>query len=388
MAQEAEDQDVCTVVEGVYGCGDADDADGKPDTLQELATAIADIGGPPYDAAYDRDGADDRGIISAYLYRTDRVELLPAEEDDPVLGSDPQVDYSGGLGYNNDVQNPKVLNAVLPEWVEGDTDGDDVFTRAPQVGLFRIWRDGVGGSVFEYLYLVNNHFSSGPDGRVGQRTEQANYNAAIVDALQMAAPSVYVSVGGDLNVYPRPDDPFLPPDTSDQLAGLYNQGLTNLWNVLVDDVPASAYSYVYQGQAQTLDQIFVAPTWLEELSDVWSAHINSDFPADHPGDGPRGTSDHDPLVAGYTLLPTLERLKRLVLYYDARGDITGNNTTRILLDRLDRAARFYEEGKQAAFEAQMRAFINQTWGKSPQWITEEAATALTQEAALLVSLYQ
>jgi hypothetical protein len=36
----------------------------------------------------------------------------------------------------------------------------------------------------------------------------------------------------------------------------------------------------------------------------------------------------------------------------------------------------------------MRAFINQTWGKSPQWITEEAATALTQEAALLVSLYQ
>ena len=69
-------------------------------------------------------------------------------------------------------------------------------------------------------------------------------------------------------------------------------------------------------------------------------------------------------------------------------DITGNNTTRILLDRLDRAERFYEEGKQAAFEAQMRAFINQTWGKSPQWITEEAATALTQEAALLVSLYQ
>jgi hypothetical protein len=121
---------------------------------------------------------------------------------------------------------------------------------------------------------------------------------------------------------------------------------------------------------------------------VWSAHINSDFPADELGDGPRGTSDHDPLLASYTLLPTLDRLKLLVLYFDARGDITGNNTTRILIDRLDRAERFYEEGKQAAFEAQMRAFINQTWGKSPQWITEEAATALTQEAALLVSLYQ
>jgi hypothetical protein len=386
MAQEAEDQDICTVTDTTYTCGTTPDADGKPDTLQELATVIAGLGGPPYDAAYDRDGADDRGIVSAYLFRTDRVELLPAQADDPVLGSDPQVDYPDGLGYNTDVQNPKVLNAELPEWVTGDTDGDNVFTRAPQVGLFRMWRDGIGGSVFEDLYLIDNHFSSGPDSRVGQRTEQASYNAAIVEALQQADPYVYVSLGGDLNVYPRPDDPFPPPDTSDQLAALYNQGMTNLWDVLVAEMPASAYGYVYEGQAQTLDQIFVAPPWLDELAEVDSAHINSDFPADHPGDGARGTSDHDPVVVGYVLPPTLERLEALVLYYDANGEISGNQTTRILLDRLERAGRLMQKGKQDAYEEQLWAFISQVWDFTPQFITEHAAQALEQETALLLSL--
>ena len=42
-----------------------------------------------YDAAYDRDGADDRGIVAALMYRTDRVELLPATADHPVLGLEP-----------------------------------------------------------------------------------------------------------------------------------------------------------------------------------------------------------------------------------------------------------------------------------------------------------
>jgi hypothetical protein len=159
-----------------------------------------------------------------------------------------------------------------------------------------------------------------------------------------------------------------------------------LWNILVNDVPASAYGYVYQGQAQTLDQVFVAASCLDDLSNVWSAHINSDFPADYAGDGPRGTSDHDPVVAGYALLPTLDRLEALVSYYDANGEITGNQTTRILLDRLDRARRFMEKGKQDAYEDQLWAFISQVWDFTPTFITEHAAQALEQETTLLLSL--
>jgi predicted extracellular nuclease len=392
MAQEIENQDICSVVDATMACGDTNNVDGQPDALEDLAVAISEMGGPTYVSAFDRDGADDRGIVSAFLFRSDRAELLPAQADNPVLGNNPTVAYrSAALPYNTDVQNPKALNAVLPADVDTSTgvDGDNVFTRAPQVGYFRMWRDGVGASVFTDQYLIDNHFSSGPDTRVGQRTEQAAYNAAIVAALQAAFPDVYVSVGGDLNVYPRPDDPFAPGSPlypSDQLAALYNQGMTNLYDFLVSEVPVSAYSYVYEGQAQTLDQMFVTPTFVSDLVKFRASHINSDFPSDYFDDGPRGTSDHDPQVARYTLLPTLDRLMALVRYYDASGDITGNNTTRILLDRLERAQRYKDAGQQQAYRAQLQAFINQVQGFAPQFINQIAADALAQEATLLRTL--
>jgi hypothetical protein len=47
FVQEAEDQDICTVSNGSLSCGTTDNADGKPDTLQELATKIALLGGRP-----------------------------------------------------------------------------------------------------------------------------------------------------------------------------------------------------------------------------------------------------------------------------------------------------------------------------------------------------
>jgi hypothetical protein len=388
MVQEAEDQDICTVTGGSFACDSENNADGKPDTLQELAVIIASLGGPSYDAAYDRDGADDRGIVSGYLYRTDRVELLPPIADDPVLGSDPKVNYPDGdaLPYNTDVQNPKALNAVLPIYVTGSTDGDNVFTRPPQVALFRIWRDSVGKSVFQDVYLSNNHFSSGPDNRVGQRTEQAVYNAAIVDALLAVNSMVYAGVGGDLNVYPRPDDPFPTPNESDQLAPLYNIPLFNLWDIMVSENPVNAYSYVYQGQTQTMDQIFLTPSWRSKLTQATMAHINADFPQDHPSDGPRGTSDHDPVFSAYSLFPTLQRLKDLVMYYDAMGMIMGNNTTRILLSHLEKADRFQQKGMQDAYTSQLQAFIAHVYDFTPQFAKQEVADYLINEAELLLAL--
>lgn len=389
LVQEAEDQDICSVSGTALVCGTTNNADGKPDTLQELALTIARLGGPRYDAASDRNGADDRGIVSGFLYRTDRVQLLPATATDPVLGSSPKVSYRGAaLPSNTDVQNPKTLNAVLPADVDRGTgvDGNNVFTRAPQVGLFRIWRTALGESTFTDLYLISNHFSSTPNARVGQRKEQAAYNAAIIAALPSGTRAV---VGGDLNVFPRPDDPFSPGDArfpSDQLAPLYTQGLTNLWERLVAEVPASAYSYMFEGQAQTLDQLFVTPAMLAELAQIRAAHVNADWPADTPGDGPRGLSDHDPQVALFDLMPTVARLEALVRYFDTSGDITGNETARILLDRLARAGEFAARGQQQAYEAQLRAFINQVRGFAPRQLSAAAGQALSEDARLLLSL--
>jgi hypothetical protein len=388
LAQEIEDQDICALSDGALLCDDVNNADGMPDPLEDLALVIAGMGGPQYLSAYDRDGADDRGIVSAYLYRADRAELLPVDAESPVFGADPQIDYRvPGLPYNSDVQNPKVFNADLPADVDTSTgvDGDYVFTRPPQVAHFRIWRETIGTSVFEDLFLLDNHFSSGPDGRVGQRTEQAAYNAAIVSALQVGYGDVRVSVGGDLNVYPRPDDPF-PLHPSDQLAALYDQGLSNLYDTLLVEVPASAYTYVYQGQAQTLDQMFDTSVLLDELAQVRIAHINSDWPEMYTGYGPRRTSDHDPVSARYYLLPTLDRLEALLYYYDANGAISGNNTFKSLLHHLDQARKAYDRGDLLTYYDQLVAFANQVNGLSPQFVDPVAAEALSGDALLLSML--
>jgi predicted extracellular nuclease len=299
LIQEAEDQDICTVSGGALVCGDTNNADGKDDALQELALTIAAQGGPAYDTAYDRDGTDARGIIAAFLYRTDRLSLAaPAS----VLTADPGVVYrSAGLAYNSDVSNPKSLNAVLPGDVDTSTgvDGSNVYTRAPQVARFTVnARPGSADSLT--LWAVSNHYSSTPDARVGQRTEQAAYGAAIVKAIQTAEPGARVIYGGDLNVFPRPDDPIARSDSdvpSDQLKALYDLGLRNLWETLAADVPAAAYSYSFQGQAQTLDHLWVSDPLYNDLVQIRAAHVNAGYPVDDFTDGARGLSDHDPQVA-------------------------------------------------------------------------------------------
>jgi predicted extracellular nuclease len=301
MVQEVENQDICVVSEGVLDCGTTDNADGKPDVLQELALKIAANGGPAYDAAFDRDSSDLRGIAPAFLYRTDRVELLPPEGD-PVLGTTPTIGTYTSVPYDSDISNPKTLNAEYDG--NGACETSWVFPRAPGIALFRIYSDSIGEGNYHDVYVINNHFKSGPDSCVAHRTDQANYNAALVDYIQTANPEARIVVGGDLNVYPRPDDPFAPigdPNSSDQLGALYDPalGLKNLYEVLLDQTPEAAYSYVYVGMAQTLDQIFVNQAMLADLNQFRIAHINSDFPADYPDDVARGTSDHDPNVATF-----------------------------------------------------------------------------------------
>jgi predicted extracellular nuclease len=301
MLQEVENQDICTVSGGTLACGTSDNADGKPDVLQELALKIAGLGGPAYDAAFDRNSSDLRGIAPAFLYRTEWVQLLPPAGD-PILGTDPAIAYAGAtVPTNSDVSNPKTFNAVLPVGFTGACETSWVFPRAPDVGLFRIYSTAIGVGSHRDVYVIDNHFKSGPDTCVAHRTEQARYNASLVAYIQAANPNARIVVGGDLNVYPRPDD--IAYGASDQLGSLYDPGLglTNLWDVLLDQAPEAAYSYVYLGMAQTLDQMFINQAMLADLQQYRIAHINSDFPADYPGDVARGTSDHDPNVATFVI---------------------------------------------------------------------------------------
>jgi uncharacterized protein len=320
MVQEVENQDICTVTGGALTCGTTDNADGKPDVLQELALKVVANGGPAYDAAFDRNSSDLRGIAPAFLYRTDRVQLADSTGD-PVLGGTPVIDSYTSVPYDGDVSNPKTLNAVYTGM--GACETNWVFPRAPGVALFRIYSTGIGVGSYRDVYVINNHFKSGPDTCVAHRTEQAKYNAALVAYIQTTNPSARIVVGGDLNVYPRPDD--IAYGASDQLGSLYDPslGLKNLWEVLLGQAPEAAYSYVYLGQAQTLDQMFINQSMLTDLTQFRIAHINSDFPADYPDDVARGTSDHDPNVATMVINdpPTV----------DAGGPYTANEGSSVTL---------------------------------------------------------
>jgi hypothetical protein len=307
MMQEVENQDICSVSGGALVCGSSDNADGKPDDLQDLALKIASMGGPSYDAAFDRDSSDLRGILPAFMYRTDRVELLPPAGY-PVLDGSPAIGSYTAVPYDRDTSNPKSLNAVYSG--TGACETHWVFPRAPDIGLFRVYNTSVdhdaGPDSYRDVYVIDNHFKSGPDTCVAHRTEQANYDAALVAYIQAHNADARIVVGGDLNVYPRPDDPFAPigqPTSSDQLGSLYGPslGLKNLWEVELAEAPETAYSYVFVGMAQTIDQMFVNQALLAGLGQYRTAHINSDFPADYPGDVARGTSDHDPSVANFVI---------------------------------------------------------------------------------------
>ncbi len=300
MIQEAEDQDICVVIEGVLTETKANHADGKPDTLQELCLTIAARGGPAYDCANDRDGADTRGIITGFLYRLDRVELLAVNSEHPILGNAPKIVFPfDSLSTVNDVQNPKAFNAFYHGEVDQDDAVNATYSRAAQLGLFRVWDEAVGKGKHLDVYLLNNHFSSRPNARVVRRTYQAMYNAAITQAIRAALPDALVLAGGDLNVFPRPDDPFGEP-FSDQLAPMYKAGLWNLNDYFLEQMPRAAYSYVYRGQAGTLDHMFLNPVMKARMTDATILHINSDWPEDFDGDYPMGVTDHDPIVARFS----------------------------------------------------------------------------------------
>lgn len=305
LGQEYECQDIVKLENGKLVDTKDKDADGRPDTAQDLLLAIKAAGGPDYDCAYDPMAGDTRGIVCVFLFRTDRVELA-AEKESPLLGAVPPVKYATTVQTENRAKLPiRAINAPLPPTIAAEDNelvGSQVFPRAAQLALFKIYRQKVGQGEPLKLFALNNHLSSRPNARVAQRTEQARLMAAIMQGVMETHKGALALAGGDLNVFPRPDDPF-PDKPSDQLGALYAAGLENLWETLAADVPVSSYSYVYDGMAQTLDQMFVTPELKARLAQIRVAHINADYP--ETGEktistgAVRRASDHDALVARF-----------------------------------------------------------------------------------------
>ncbi|MDE0840108.1 MAG: hypothetical protein OSB41_13795, partial [Kiritimatiellae bacterium] len=196
MVQEIEDQDIGALKGKHLDYATANNRDGMPDVLQELALTIRAEGGPEYISVFDRMGADTRGITSAYLYRPDRVRLAEPGVADELLSGTPSISSTGstlvaGMAFSN----PRVINVHIPEH-------DIVFARAPQVAVFtpvaaELERNGP-------IFLINNHFRSRPDKYIKRRQAQALHNADITNFIKKHHKDAAIIAAGDLNTFPRP----------------------------------------------------------------------------------------------------------------------------------------------------------------------------------------
>jgi predicted extracellular nuclease len=265
--------------------GEVDDGttDGTP-TFQALIAAIQAAGGPAYefrqiDPVDNADGGVPGGNIRVgFLFRTDRglsfIDRPGGDATTPTevvaTPSGPQLTLSPGR--------------VDPQNVAWD---EPEGTRRPLAGEFRFRG--------KKLFVIANHLKSKtqddpifgrfqpPDQRtVPQRVAQAEILDDFVDEILAIDPNAYVIVLGDLN-----DFYF-----SDALGVLKGGVLTNL----METIPAEErYTFVFDGNAQTLDHILVSPR-IAARSPVFDiVHVNAEF-AD------QFASDHEPSIARINMI--------------------------------------------------------------------------------------
>jgi len=248
---------------------------GSEATLKRFTDAIVAAGGPRYAWRYvapadGQDGGEPGGNIrNVFLYNPERVDFVDRAGGDATTAVQ-AVRTKKGAALS---VSPGRVNPTSTAWDS---------SRKPLVGEFRFR----GESVF----VIANHFASkGGDqslhGRFQeparssetQRVRQAAEVNTFVTSLLKADKSAQVITLGDLN-----DFAFSP--TMAALTG------GNVLKPLITTLPAGEqYSYVYDGNSQTLDHILTSPAVRRFDYDV--VHINAEF-ADQ-------ASDHDPQIVRF-----------------------------------------------------------------------------------------
>jgi hypothetical protein len=267
--------DILTLEEIQYNNGPLNDSVVDADqTLARLIAAIQAAGGPLYDYRQinpvdDQDGGEPGGNIRVgFLFNPARVSFVDRPGGDStsavsvVAGVDgPELSFSPGR--------IDPLNVAF----------DD--SRKPLVGEF-LFR---GNRVF----VVANHFNSkGGDTPLFGRYQPPVLNSEVQRLLQAQLvhdfsaslfaidPNASLIVLGDLN-----DFEFSAP------LNLLKGGILN---ALIETLPvAERYTYVYDGNSQTLDHILVSNRLLGVPFSYDVLHVNAEFNAQ--------VSDHDPQVA-------------------------------------------------------------------------------------------
>lgn len=269
--------DILSLEEIQDNSGATDDGTVAADkTIAKFVDAIKAAGGPAYDwrsidPVNDQDGGQPGGNIRiVYLFNPARVTFVDRPGGDSTTGVQAVADGKKGVRLS---VSPGRINPTSGAWKS---------SRKPLVGEFTFRG--------EQVFVVANHFNSkGGDqpshgvfqpptlGSEVQRTTQAKEVNTFVSDLLSKDKKAKVVVLGDLNDY----------QFSKPLATLTSgKILTDLINTL----PANErYSYVYDGNSQTLDHILVSSNIKKPSYEV--VHINAEFYDQ--------MSDHDPQVVRF-----------------------------------------------------------------------------------------
>lgn len=290
LLQELEDQDIAFV--SLSGKKHKRN-DGQPDVLQDLQESIKSLSGVQYTSASNRSGADYRGITCGFMIREDKWEWGSGNDVVSLFEKmKSSLPYNAKIFIKNEGTKSSG-NIVAVNGFYKNQNSDDmspIFSRALQIAVVKSKLNRSKQS--PRIYLLNNHFSSIPNQRIKRRTYQARLLAAVAKYLEKHDPDAGIIMGGDLNVFPEPDD-GTPDQPSYQLRAMYDLNWYSANEELLKTHPSLAYTYIYQGQAQTLDHLFFSPSLKTKFKMTRVGHINADLP-DHPK--AYRSSDHDPVL--------------------------------------------------------------------------------------------
>ncbi|MGW7210436.1 endonuclease/exonuclease/phosphatase family protein [Streptomyces sp. NPDC054837] len=244
-------------------------------TVRKLIDAIVAAGGPVYDwrsidPANGTDGGEPGGNIrQVFLFNPERVSFTDRAGGDATTA----VGVTKEKGKAALTVSPGRIDPANTAWAN---------SRKPLVGEF-VFR---GRTVF----VIANHFNSKggdygltsqyqpvPRSSETQRHLQATaVNGFVKDVLATQKNADVIALG-DINDF----------EFSDTAKILETDGA--LWSAIKSLPKSERYSYVYQGNAQVLDQILVSPSIRKSCDFEYdSVHVNSEFNDQ--------ISDHDPQV--------------------------------------------------------------------------------------------
>jgi uncharacterized protein len=235
---------------------------------------------PEYEA-YLEEGNDGRGIDVGFLIRKTRVNVVEIKQ----IGKD----------------------AVF---TGPDKKTDPLFDR-PSFLAKLDYPDAVTGKPFEFTVVINHlkSYSGIDDPKTGERTRlkkrlQAEWLANFVAERAKTNPTERLIMCGDFNAFQfndgyndvigilkgKPDVNALEPSKT-----AVNTGLINL----VDLIPTNQrYSFIFAGNAQTLDHVLVNEAAAMRSLSFGFVRVNADFPLKYYNDAsrPERLSDHDPAM--------------------------------------------------------------------------------------------